>query len=104
MNKGIVVCVTVPCEKANGLARTILKEKVAACVNIIPGIESLFWWEEKIDEAKETLLLIKTQNQLFDSLVAVIKENHPYTVPEIVALEMDRVNPEYLRWIREVTR
>ncbi|MBN2483281.1 MAG: divalent-cation tolerance protein CutA [Candidatus Omnitrophica bacterium] len=104
MNKGIVVFVTVPCEKASELARTILKEKVAACVNIIPGVESLFWWEGKIDEAKESLLLIKTQTQLFDRVLAVIKENHPYTVPEIVAVEMDKVYPEYLRWICEVAR
>lgn len=103
MNEGMIVFVTIPCDKAQELAKVLLQEKVAACVSVLEGIESVFWWEGKIDRAKESLLLIKTQYQLFDAVKQTVENHHPYDVPEIVGVKMSGVNNKYLRWIGEVT-
>jgi periplasmic divalent cation tolerance protein len=97
----IAVLVTVPQKKAKALAKIILQKKVCACVNILRGVESLFWWEGKIDSAKESLLIIKTKSRLFPKLEKVIKSHHPYQVPEIIALTIDKVNKEYLNWLNK---
>ena len=70
---------------------------------MLEGVDSYFWWEGKIDEAKESLLLIKTKKALFDKLRQTIEVHHPYDVPEIVGIGMDKVNDSYLRWLGEVT-
>lgn len=98
-----VVLVTVPEGKAKNLARILLKKRICACINILRGVESLFWWEGKIDTAKEALLVIKTQKSNFAKLKATVKANHPYTVPEIIALDIDRGNKEYLNWLKKET-
>ena len=96
----ILVLVTIPTEvQAKKLAAFLLSQKLAACVNIIPKIESFFWWQKKIDKAKESLLVIKTQKKLFDKLAKTIKANHPYDVPEIIALPIILGNKDYLNWI-----
>jgi len=95
----IVVLVTIPKDKAKTLAEILLKNKVCACVNILGEVESLFWWEGKINIEKESLLFIKTKASLFNKLKKLIKNNHPYTVPEIIALEVDKINKEYLDWL-----
>jgi len=96
-----VVLVTIPEDKAEGLARKILGEKVCACVNILKGVKSLFWWEGKISEAKEALLIIKTKDSLVPRLQVAVKENHPHAVPEIIAIHIDSINKEYLRWLSQ---
>jgi len=93
------VMVTIPEEKAEELSRKILQQKVCACVNIVKGVKSFFWWEGKIDESKEALLIIKTKDSLVPRLQAAIKEHHPYTVPEIIAFHIDSINKEYLSWL-----
>jgi len=95
----IIVFVTAPKENSKDLARKILEERVCACVNIIDGMKSYFWWEGKIDEACEDLLLIKTRKSSFLKLERLIKENHPYSVPEILAVEADKISKEYLGWL-----
>ncbi len=76
----VMVLVTIPSEKAEGLAEILLKEKVCACVNIVEGVKSLFWWKGKITTAKESLLIIKTRKSLFPKLKENIKNNYPYDV------------------------
>lgn len=100
---GMVVFVTVPQDKATALAKVILKEKLVACVNIIKNVQSYFWWEGKIVEEKEAMLIIKTKKTLFKSLEKTIKEHHPYTVPEIIGLEIKKINKNYLDWLIQET-
>jgi periplasmic divalent cation tolerance protein len=95
----IMVLVTIPQNKAASLAKIILAKRVCACVNIVKGIESFFWWQGKIDSAKETLLIIKTKNSLFTKLKKIIKTVHPYEVPEIIAFKIDKINKDYLKWL-----
>lgn len=101
----IVVLVTASSRKeANKIARGLLEEKLAACVNIIDGLESHFWWQGKIDSAKETLLIIKTRKTLFNKLARKIQSLHSYTVPEIIALPIISGNKAYLDWINDSTK
>jgi periplasmic divalent cation tolerance protein len=93
--------VTIPKEQGRELANFLLNERLCACVNIIDDVNSFFWWQGKVDEASECLLLIKTRDILFPKLQATIKNNHPYEVPEIIAIGLVHVNPEYLKWVNE---
>lgn len=100
-----VVLVTVPTQaKAKALARFLVAQKSAACVNIIPKVRSLFWWQGKLDRANESLLVIKTKKSLFGKLKALIIAKHPYAVPEIIALPIILGNKKYLEWIDESCR
>ena len=87
----IVVLVTAGSEEeARKIAKLLVKEKKAACVNILPGVDSLFWWKGKIDSAHESLLLVKTRASLFPEIVNLVREIHSYEVPEIIALRLSR--------------
>jgi periplasmic divalent cation tolerance protein len=97
----IAVMVTVPEDKAQDLAKALLKDKSCACVNIVRGVKSYFWWNEKIDQAEEALLIIKTKDSLFGRVQVLVKENHPYTVPEIISFKIDGINKEYLGWLNK---
>ncbi|MFA5261680.1 MAG: divalent-cation tolerance protein CutA [Candidatus Omnitrophota bacterium] len=101
----IVVFVTVPnTEEAQGLARVLLEKKLVACVNIVPKVDSLFWWEGKIDRADECLLILKTRYFVFQALVEAIKAQHSYSVPEIIALPVIAGQDDYLAWIDETVQ
>ena len=84
--------------------KTLLNEKLAACVNIVKGVESMFWWEGKIDQASEALLIIKTKKSILRKLIKTVKSVHSYTVPEIIALSILDGNQDYLKWIDESVR
>ena len=90
--------------QANRIARTLVKEKLAACVNIIPGIASIYAWKGKIEEGREVLLVIKSRSSLSKRLTARVKALHSYSVPEVVTIPIASGNPDYLRWVRESTR
>ncbi|OGX25976.1 MAG: cytochrome C biogenesis protein CcdA [Omnitrophica WOR_2 bacterium RIFCSPHIGHO2_02_FULL_45_21] len=101
----IVVLVTASSKKeAQKLGACLLQEKLAACVNVIGGIDSHFRWQGKIDKAKEALLIIKTKKLLFTQLVKKVKSLHSYEVPEIIALPIIAGYKEYLDWIDDSTR
>ena len=98
----IIVLITVPTKKsAKQISEYLLENKLVACVNIISKVDSFFWWQKKIDKAREMLLIAKTQKKLFTKLVKAVKLKHPYTVPEIIALPIIMGNKQYLRWIGE---
>ncbi len=97
----IVVLCTVPKEKGEGLAKLLVEKKLAACVNVVKGLRSFYWWKGKIEEDDEELLIIKTSRETYGELEKQIRENHPYTVPEIIALPIILGNPDYLAWIDE---
>jgi periplasmic divalent cation tolerance protein len=90
--------------QAGKIARALVREKLAACVNIVPGIASIYAWEGKVEEAREVLLLIKSRGALSKQLAARVKELHSYSVPEVVTIPIASGNPDYLRWVRESTR
>ena len=88
-------------QEAEAIARGLIKNKLAACVNMVRGIDSLFWWKGKVDRARETLLIAKTKKSKFKKLAAFVRSVHSYTVPEIIALPIVSGNNDYLAWIDE---
>jgi periplasmic divalent cation tolerance protein len=104
MTDYIVVFVTCASEKeGEKIGQALLQEKLAACVNIVSGLKSLFRWKGKISTEEEVLLLIKTQDTLFEKLKKRIIELHSYEVPEIIALGILAGNEKYLDWIGKET-
>jgi periplasmic divalent cation tolerance protein len=98
-----VVFCTAPKNKAEEMADKLLEEKLVACVNLVEGIKSKYWWDGKIQTDEETLMIIKTKKELIDPLTSRIKELHPYDVPEIIAMKIKGGSTEYLNWIKQVT-
>lgn len=97
-----VVYVTAGSEKEGGaLAKGLIKEKLAACVNIVPSIKSVYWWKGEIEESEELLLIIKTKDSLLKPLISWVKSHHSYTVPEIIAIPIKTGNEKYLEWIKK---
>jgi len=88
-------------QQARAIAQGLLKAKLIACANIVDGIESLFWWQGKIDTSKEALLILKTRKSLFNELAAKVKALHSYDVPEIIALPIAAGEGKYLKWIKD---
>ena len=96
----IVLTTTPNIEEAESLARKIVAEKLAACVQILPPMQSFYFWEGKVQKESEHLLLIKTLAAKFEELEKFIQANHSYDVPEIVALQSSEVSESYLDWMK----
>jgi len=104
MNEARFIYVTCESEEqARTIGRSLVEERLAACANILPGMESVYRWEGKIETGRETVLILKTTADLVPSLTARVKELHDYEVPCVVALIVDGGNPDYLSWISEQT-
>lgn len=98
----VVVFITTSTEKeAQKISNNLLKEKLVSCVNIIKGVNSRFWWKDKIESANEFLLIAKTELNLFKNIVKIVKTLHSYEVPEIIALPIIDGNKDYLDWIKK---
>ena len=96
----VVVLVTVPDRAvATTLADAAVRKRLAACVNLVPGIESVFRWEGKVDRSQELLLVIKTTKRNFEKLRELLLTLHPYEVPEIIALPIVAGHPAYMAWL-----
>ena len=89
--------------QAGRIARTLVRERLAACVNIVPGVASIYTWEGKVEEAREVLLVVKSRTALSKRLTARVKALHSYSVPEVVTIPIASGNADYLRWIRDST-
>ncbi|UCH91296.1 MAG: divalent-cation tolerance protein CutA [Nitrospirota bacterium] len=101
----IVVLVTVGSEaEAANIARALVEKRLVACVNILPGVRSIFQWEGKVTEESECLLVAKTVSQVFEQVATAVKSLHSYSVPEVIALEIQHGLPEYLSWVRDITK
>ena len=98
-DKVVVLITTSSAEEAHKIAELLVKEKKAACVNIVPRVDSLFWWKDKLDSARESLLLVKTKASLFPEIVELVKRTHSYEVPEIIALPIIAGSEDYLKWL-----
>ena len=90
-------------ETANAIALAVVEAGLAACVNILPRVQSIYRWQGKIESATEIPLLIKSTAGLYPALQAAIVERHPYDVPEIIALPIARGLPAYLNWVAAET-
>jgi len=91
-------------DEAQKIADKLLKEKLVACANIVKDVKSLFWWEGKIDDAQEVILILKTRRALFAKVAKTVKMIHSYNVPEIIALPIISGYNPYLKWIDESTK
>lgn len=102
MTDKIIVLTT--CENsqdAQTIAETLVEKRLAACVNILPGLKSVYRWQGKVENAGELLLLIKTRRGLFEQLSAELARIHPYEVPEVIALPLIDGAPAYLGWLEK---
>ncbi|MDI6860861.1 MAG: divalent-cation tolerance protein CutA [Caldisericia bacterium] len=90
-------------EKAKKIARFIVDQKLGACVQIVGPIQSIYYWRDKIEDAKEWLIFIKTRKNLYEKLEEYLIKLHPYTVPEIVAFDIEKSFKKYFDWVFEVT-
>ncbi len=87
--------------EAETIGHKLLDEKLIACVNIVKDVRSLFWWQGKVDQSDEVLLVVKSRQELFGKIVETVKAVHSYDVPEILALPVMDGNKDYLNWIDE---
>jgi len=97
----LVLTTTSSKEEAEKIAQALLKERLVACVNIIENASSLFWWQEKINTEKESLLFMKTSEDLFPKLEEKLRSLHSYEVPEIIGLPIIAVSEPYKKWLEE---
>jgi periplasmic divalent cation tolerance protein len=103
--KYLIIFVTTPTvEEGRKIAQILVGRKLAACVNILPEVTSIYTWQGEVCEDGEVLMIIKTRADLFDALSATVAEEHPYEVPEVIALPLTTGAVSYLNWIDEVTR
>jgi periplasmic divalent cation tolerance protein len=96
----VVIFITTGTEaEAHKIAEMLLTRRKAACVNIVPKVDSSFWWQGKLDSVRESLLIIKTRALLLYEVIELVKSAHSYEVPEIIALPIIGGNEDYLKWI-----
>ncbi len=99
-----VIFITAPSvEEAQKIAHHLVAEHLVACVNIVSSIQSIFYWQEKVCDEKEVLLICKSRSPLFEKISKRVKELHTYAVPEIIALPIIKGSADYLRWLNKVT-
>ena len=104
MKGELIVFVTAPgAEEAAKMAEAVVEDRLAACVNIVGGVESIYRWEGKVTRDREVLMIIKTTAERYAELERRIKELHSYTTPEVVAIEIERGSQPYLDWLRDST-
>ncbi len=102
MSQYRLLLITVPDKtEARHIAKTLVEEQLAACVNIVSGVESYFRWKGKVDRADELLLIVKSKQKLLPTLIERVKQLHSYDVPEVIALSIESGSSDYLRWIDE---
>ena len=104
MSEEIIILVTSSSpDEAAKIAKALVDEHLAACVNVLSGVRSFFFWEGRTQETSETLLICKSRLPVMDRVIARVRDLHSYTVPEIIALPVTAGLPEYLRWVAEST-
>jgi periplasmic divalent cation tolerance protein len=97
------VYITIPRDEADRMALALVQERLASCVNIVPGVTSYYWWEDAVQNDDEALLIVKTTVQRFQALMDYVLEHHPYELPEIIGLPVSSAYPEYVAWVKTET-
>jgi len=102
--ENVMVYMTFPgIEEAKRIGALIVEKRLAACVNIIEGMTSMYWWESRIENASEVVVIAKTRKDLMDRLTEFVKSMHSYKVPCIAGIPITGGNPEFLKWIEKET-
>ncbi|HKN19061.1 MAG TPA: divalent-cation tolerance protein CutA [Dissulfurispiraceae bacterium] len=102
--EALVIYITAPNEEVGArIARALVEERLAGCVNIVKPIRSIYRWQENIEDDTEILMIVKTQKRLFESLEKRVRELHSYSVPEIIAVPVVEGSRAYLKWLGEAT-
>jgi periplasmic divalent cation tolerance protein len=105
MERAVFVYTTYPSiVEAEAAGRTLVERRLCACVNILPGMVSLYWWQGKIDRGDEVVMIIKTRASLAEAVRAAVRQMHSYTTPAIVVLPIESVDPDYHAWIIQETQ
>ena len=104
IDKIIVLITATSKEEADHIGTALVNEHIAACVNILPQIRSLFFWEGKLQDENETLIIVKSRLSQLDRIITRVKELHSYTVPEVIAIPLIGGSPEYLHWLNDSTQ
>ena len=95
---------TVPdMETARTIAKHAVEARLAACANIVPGVQSIYHWQGEVVQDSEVILFLKTQGLHVEALMTLIAEHHPYTVPAMLVLPLEKVHGPYAQWLREET-
>lgn len=105
MSMECMIFTTCPDKKtANKIADALLKKKLVACANILPGVTSKYWWKGKIERSREVMMIMKTRRSLFGKAKKEIQSLHLYDVPEILCVRIAEGSKDYLKWIKNVTK
>ncbi len=104
MTQTLIYITTQTEDEAREIGRKLVETRLAACANVLPGMTSLYWWEGKVEEAAETVLILKTQEKLVNEVVEQVKSLHSYTCPCIISLNITNGNEEFLNWIIKETK
>lgn len=104
MSYCIINCTTSNKKNALEIAKILVQQKLAACVNIIPNIVSIYTWEKGISEDEEFLMVIKTRKKLFKKVEAAILSKHEYELPEIIMIPIEKGSEKYLEWVKSETK
>ena len=105
MERAVFVYTTYPSiVEAEAAGRSLVERRLCACVNILPGMVSLYWWQGKIDRGDEVVMIIKTRASLAEAVRAAVRQMHSYTTPAIVVLPIESVDPDYHAWIIQETQ
>jgi len=99
----LVYCTCPDSDSAKSIANQLVKRSLAACVNILPGVISTYLWQGSLETSEEVLLLIKSSNKQYPELEQIVVSLHPYELPEIIAVSVERGHPEYLHWVKQCT-
>ena len=104
MTRELIIFVTTPgADEAARIAEAIVDERLAACVNIVEAVESIYRWEGRVTRAREALIIIKTTADRYEELERRVTELHSYTTPEVIAFAIERGSEKYLGWLRDST-
>jgi periplasmic divalent cation tolerance protein len=100
MERAVFVYTTYPSiVEAERAGRTLVERRLCACVNILPGMVSYYWWEETVERGEEVVMIIKTRSSLADRVRVAVKEMHSYTTPAVLVIPVESVDPDYHDWI-----
>ncbi|MEW7974664.1 MAG: divalent-cation tolerance protein CutA [Candidatus Thiodiazotropha endolucinida] len=100
----LILCTAPDRETALKLSRSLLEQRLAACVNLSPPVTSVYHWQGRLEESEEILLLIKTTKQQYNNVEATLRAQHPYELPEIIAVPVEQGLGDYIDWVERCTK